>query len=254
MKISKRSFDALVLILFFLATSAAVLTFRINALVSQILYLVLPSIYLLIKYRDLIKRVLFFALPLGVILSIILQFFAEKNGLWYAQFLLPRVLNLPLDVFLWYPFWVLLVVLLYEIFVDFKSVNKKISKNYKWFIASLFSLAIIFAAWLKLGSVSINTAYTTILSLPVLLSIVYIIFKDRKLLPKLITFSLILLPFSLVYELIGIKLHHWEFSGEYIGLINIAGLSMPIEEFILWIMLGSASIAAYYEIFVDDLR
>ncbi|MBI2592725.1 MAG: hypothetical protein HYW37_01000 [Candidatus Colwellbacteria bacterium] len=250
----RKYFDALVLISLFSVTSVLILLLNINALISQILYLVTPSLYLLIRYPLLIRRVLLFALPLGIALSVILQVFAEKNGIWYAKFLLPRLYNVPLDVFFWYPFWLLLVVILYEVFIDFKRTNKKLSKNYKWLIIAIFFLAVVFTLWLKLGQVSIGIPYATILSLPVILPIIYILLEDHKLLPKLITFSFILLPFNIIYELIGIKLQHWHFAGDYIASVNILGLGIPLEEIVLWIMLGPASVAAYYEMFVDDLK
>lgn len=58
----------------------------------------------------------------------------------------------------------------------------------------------------------------------------------------------------MIYEIIALKIKLWSFPGEYSGFINIFGVGIPLEEFVLWVVLGGASVATYFETFVDDLK
>lgn len=257
MRLGKRQFDIVILITFFLFSTLFIWIFKLNNLITTFLYLVVPSLYLLVRYQNFRKRILIFALPVGITLSVTMQYLADFNKAWIWPInpSLPIIFkHIPLESFLWYPAWLVAVVALYEIFVDYKHPNQKISKNYKWFIIILLGYAIAFIVWLSIGSPTIEYAYAKLLSLPAIAPVVYILIKKPYLIPRLFKFSLSLLIFTLIYEIIALKVKLWGFPGEYSGFVDIFGVGIPLEEFILWITLGGASVAAYFETFVDDLK
>ncbi len=257
MKFSKKLLDTSILILFFIISTVCIWLFKLNNLVTTFLYLIIPSIYLLSRYPTFRKRILIFALPVGITLSVGMQYLADFNKawIWPVNPSLPIIFkHIPLESFLWYPAWLVAVVAIYEIFVDSRHPNQKISKNYKWFIILLLGYATAFVVWLSIGSPRIEYAYARLVSLPALALPVYILVKKPDLIPRLFKFSLVLLIFTLVYEIIALRIKLWSFPGEYSSFINIFGVGIPLEEFILWIVLGGASVAAYFETFVDDLK
>jgi len=82
----------------------------------------------------------------------------------------------------------------------------------------------------------------------------YVIFKKPKLLGKLLKAGLFNVFLFLSFELTALHLDQWRFPGEYIGTVQIFGLIFPLEEFVIWIILGTPIILSYYELFVDDGR
>lgn len=56
----------------------------------------------------------------------------------------------------------------------------------------------------------------------------------------------------LAYDLTGIALGQWTFPGQYMAWISIAGVSLPLDDFISWILIGTAACLAWYEHFDDD--
>jgi len=255
MELGKKQLDIVILILFFLVVSISVWIFKLNALTTTFLYLVIPSAYLLFRYPKFRKRTLVFALPTGIFLSIVIHYVGEANSVWSNNTQLPRIFTyLPLDSFIWYPAWVIAITAIYQIFLDFKHRDQKISKNYKWLIIILFGFFSAFIVWLLIGSPRIEYGYARLFALPIIFPVVYILIRKPILIPRLFKFSLALLVFVLVYEIVALRLQHWTFPGEYSSLIYFFGVGVPIEELILWVVLGGASLAAYFETFMDDLK
>ena len=66
-----------------------------------------------------------------------------------------------------------------------------------------------------------------------------------------LAFSLFILFF--IVEVIGVMFGYWYFPGtDYLGLITIFNQTFPIEEIIFWMFFYPATIASYYEEFIDD--
>ena len=59
--------------------------------------------------------------------------------------------------------------------------------------------------------------------------------------------SLFLSLFALIYEIIGLHVGWWTFPGQYIALVSVLGVDVPVEEFFLWLSMGSLSVLAWYE-------
>ena len=57
-----------------------------------------------------------------------------------------------------------------------------------------------------------------------------------------------------VYELTALHLNQWHFPGQYVGLVRFGSVTLPIEEFVIWILMSSMIVLSYYELYVDDLR
>jgi hypothetical protein len=69
---------------------------------------------------------------------------------------------------------------------------------------------------------------------------------------KLIKLAIFFFGLTLTIELVSLKTDLWIFPGQYFGLINIFGLTFPLEEFIFWICLSAPAVIAYHEFSIDD--
>jgi len=80
----------------------------------------------------------------------------------------------------------------------------------------------------------------------------YLINKKPRLITKFAKASLFYIFVLTSFELTALYLNQWRFTGEFIWLIPIFGTTLPIEEFVFWIILGTPVGLAYYELYMDD--
>ncbi len=242
--------DAVVLIIAFLIASVITINFQLTGIVAILLFYLPSSSYLLIKYPRIRKPALLFSVP-AFVGFLLVDYVADYNLVWFIPTVFPfRIFELvSVEVLVWVVLWTLSIVTVYKVFIDVKHRTMKI-RNYKWFAIVLFTAFV--ASFLAASVKPVTTyAYAKLISIPIIIPILYIVVKHPNLIPNLWKISLMMLFFSLVVELIGLSLNHWTFPGDYIGFIQISTLKIPFEEFILWIILGGACVASYYEIFVD---
>ena len=72
-------------------------------------------------------------------------------------------------------------------------------------------------------------------------------------LKNFIEISLYFFYVHLLFELIGVKLHHWTFPGiHYLGWVSFLNLQFPFEEFFFVLVLGGFATGACYELFADN--
>jgi len=79
--------------------------------------------------------------------------------------------------------------------------------------------------------------------------------KRPVLFKKYAMLAVCLFLFLLVVEIIGVAFGYWYFPGsQYIGTVTIFGQHFPLEEIIFWMFFYPATIASYYENFIDDMK
>ena len=242
--------DAVVLIITFLITSLIIVNFRLSSIIAILLFYLPSASYLLIKYPRVRKPAIFFSVP-TFIAFLAVDYVAHYNLAWFIPTVFPfRIFEfVTIEVLVWVVLWTLSIVTVYKVFIDVRHKTENI-RNYKWFIIVLITAFVAFLLAVSVKPTS-NYAYAKFISIPIMFPIIYIVVKRPNLIPNLWKISLVMLFFSLVIELIGLSLNHWDFPGEYTSFLGLLGFQIPLEEFVLWILLGGACVAAYYEIFVD---
>ncbi|HEY4474083.1 MAG TPA: hypothetical protein VI957_02895 [Candidatus Paceibacterota bacterium] len=163
------------------------------------------------------------------------------------------VLNI--DEWIWFFFWALFIVVFYEHFLDTKHYSYRISHRV-WcgiVFGILMSAGVIASFLVTPELIDIQYAYLLVGGAAVLPAL-YTMFRYPTIIPKLI----FLIPFFfcvyLAFELIALHFGWWSFDGNYVSLVTILGLTFALEELVIWIILGSAVVAAYHELLVDDQR
>jgi len=256
MEIKGKISDVIILVLSFLIAIALIFIFKIHMVVANALLLAPPTSYLLIKYPKLRKRTILFGLPFAFVFTVIVDYLARTNFAWgyspvFPLFIFP---NIPLEIFAWWFVWTILIITVYETFIDIKHRNEKISRNYKFFIILLVTSFITFLLTLFANPPSITYFYAQVISLFIFAPLVYIFIKRPTLIPRVLKLSMFLFFFFLIYEIIGLKSGWWTFPGEYLGTVNILNVTIAIEELVLWILLGSFWVVPLFEEFADDLK
>ena len=159
-----------------------------------------------------------------------------------------------LDDTIWFIFYILFVVTFYAHFLD-KKTSFGLSRRF--YIVGFFQVVFIFVLLLILflSKQELRYAYLwlgSLATLPILIPLLFV----RKAIPlfgKFFLAGMFFFVINLAYEIVALKVGLWQFPGEYIGTVNLAGVIIPIEEFIFYILISAFSALAYYEIFVDDL-
>lgn len=197
-----------------------------------------------------------------MLLAFIFDFLAEFNNAWSwapdGQLFFPnKILGLiPVDVLIWYAFWITLTVLVYEHFFERDGTSERLSRYYKplvfVFIGAAFLLMIVYS--LMPALIEFKFAYLVIGLVGALPPVIYALRTN----PRIIQKSLRTIPFLalvfFVFELTALHLDQWRFPGEYIGYVQLFHLTFPFEEFLFWILLSPVVVLSYYELFIDDRR
>lgn len=249
--------DFIVIIAWVLISIPTILFFQVRFLTSTFILFAVPAIYLFLRKPKQLKRLAATAV-VGMIASFVIDFLAEFNSAWSwapeGQLVFVNKLFglIPIDVLIWYFFWILLTIIYYEHFFEHEKtlgVSRHFKKISVFFTAVLIFIIISYYSYPTL----IQWRYTYLLigffgSIPFF----YLIFKKPRLVGKLLKAGVFNIFLFLSFELTALKLDQWRFPGEYIGTIGLFGLVFPFEEFVFWIILGTPVMLSYYELFVDD--
>jgi len=256
---NKRWKDLGVILFLELFAVVASIFFSANFLSSTLLFFGLPSIYLMVRFNGPWKRLLSATFLFGVLYGFILDYLAEFNNAWswagtdqlVFSYKILGVVNI--DVMIWFFLWVFYLVIFYEHFLEHDRTDS-LSKNF-WaglLPAVLVIPLIVWSHYFKPELFSFGYAYFVlgVLTLPPFL---YVAWRSPALLKKILKVSPFFIALYFTYELTALHLDQWRFMGEYVGIAHIGQIAIPFEELFVWIIISSAIVLAYYELYVDDL-
>ncbi len=251
--------DFLVVVGMILLFIPIIVFFQVRFLTSTLLFFAIPAFYLIIRKPKQIQR-LIAALLAGMIVSFIVDLLAEYNNAWswapIGQLVFPNKIFglIPIDVLIWYFFWILFTIVYYEHFFEVKRLeSEKISPKFKKAVIFFSSVLIVIVTLFYLSPELLQFRYMYLyIGLLGGVPFFYLIYKKPRLVEKLLKAGLFNIFLFLSFELTALKLDQWRFPGNYIGQVQLFGLIFPLEEFIFWIVLGTPIILSYYELFIDD--
>lgn len=250
--------DLLFVIIFPLLIFLAVFIFniRINYFTSLILVFALPSLYLSLKNKQVVKKVSMFSFIVGIPLAIIFELVAFGDKAWIVPTsIFPfRILGfIPLEDFMWMFLVTYTILIFYESFCNGKS-SPAVSKRINVMNATLYPIAIISLLVLFFNSNLLAIPYSYLYAGIILFLIPSILFllRYKRFTWPFLKVSIFFCYIHLLFELIGLKLNHWIFTGtHFIGWISIGSLKFPIEELIFVMILGGFAACTYYEFFTN---
>jgi hypothetical protein len=233
---------------------------HLNFLTTTVLFFGLPSLYLIYRDPSHLKKATVAGLLFGVVWGFSFDYIAEFNHAWgwstNTALALPIHLFgvVSLDIMVWYFLWVFMIVLFYEYFAD-RNSPKKISSNALWsaLVGIIVMIGVVGLSKIDPNALHIPYPYF-VLGILALIPFAYISYKRPKLWPRFIEIVPFFIFVYLAFELTALYLHLWGFAGQYIGVVQVMGVSFPFEEMLFWIIASSAVTASYFEYFIDDLK
>lgn len=228
----------------------------LKALYGFLLFNLLPSVYLFLREKKNYLKIGLTVLVLGFFMGFIFDVIQVVNNAWVVDLVLPwKILGIePWDNLIGYALMVLMIVVFYEHFLDSER-KKKLSKKFLYFALGLSALLIVFLAillnnpsWFK-----IPYSYTT-LSLGAIVTPIVLAARRPSLIPKMLISAFVFFGIWFLNEITALKTGGWLFPGQYIGLVDVFGVSFPLEEIIFWMLWYAATMIAFYELFLDDCK
>ena len=153
---------------------------------------------------------------------------------------------------IWFFLWIVLIILYYQHFIEYDK-DHRISSKYPFILfSSVVVLALIVVTFFTNPElITFDYAYFK-LGIFTLIPLAYVGLRKPFLFWRFIKASPFFIFLFLVFEVTSLKLDHWRFPGNYLGQVNVIGITFPIEEFIIWIIISSTVVMSYYELFIDD--
>lgn len=239
---------ALPLLIFILVISGL----KISYLISLLLFFGIPCLYLSFKNKKKVAKLALFSLLVGFPVAIIFQLVAYSDHSWTVpQSILPwRLFGItPLEDFLWM-FLTLFTLLLFYEYYRKEEYNLMLPKRFLILIIALFSLAgAIIATHLLFPSLlNIPYAYTWLGTVFFLIPVIVFLTRNPHYFSRFIPVTLFFFFIHLLFEITGVLLNHWQFTGtNYLGWMSFLGVKFPVEEFVFVLILGGFSAGTYYE-------
>lgn len=255
----QRKFDWILIIIWPIIASVISMFWQVNFFVSTILFYVLPSIYISLRNPKYVKKALYMAL-IGLPILLITDWIAVKTGTWFfpTSIFDSRLFGTTVfEVVLWLFMYVYFVMVFYEYFLDRHFDNKPIHRRFKYmiFVVMLFFVIFLMSMFVTGTFVKIPYIYLIFGFIFCFIPIPLILFKFPKLITKVLQATIYFAASSFLWEIVALKLNQWTFPGNYfIGWLEIANVKFPLEEFLVWIVLGSAAVIVWYEYFDDDCK
>jgi len=254
MELTRRE-DFVLLLLWPIISASLSLHFSVSYIISIFLFLGFPSAYLSLRVWDKteIEKITLFSVIVSVSGTLFVEYFAYINSLWVEQTMFSfRVFGfIPVESFFWAFFSIYLPVIFYEYFLHHHVVQHIVYPDLKKRAWILFSLSIFVSSLFVWTSFKLHIPYAYLVGglfftgSPILFE-----FLEKPEALKRIAEAgayFALLTFS--YEIVALKLGLWSFGTEvsYIGWINLAGESFPIEEAFFWFLLFSMTVIVVYD-------
>ncbi len=248
--------DFLCVLLMAIICIPTVLFFHVRYFTSTLLFFGVPAVYLFIR-KPIQPKKLIAALCGAMMLLFIVDFLAEINGAWSwaptgQLIFINKIFGLiPIDVLIWYFFWVLFSIIFYEHFFEVERPDK-VSPLFKYFIVFFSGVIVLLISIFYINPHLLLFPYAYFfIGLFGSLPFFYLIFIKPSLVKHLLQASVFNLFLYLSFELTALYLDQWRFPGQYIGHVKLFNQVFPVEELVFWILLGTPIMLAYYKIFID---
>jgi len=256
-KMKKRDLIVLTAIPLIIFLSVFLFNLRINYFTSLLLVFGIPSLYLSLKNKEKIRKVGFFSILMGIPIAIIFELlaaFGDKAWIVPNSILPYRLFGfMPLEDLLWMFFVIYIILIFYEHFCN-EKFQREISVRIRIMNFTLYSItfAIVLIFCFKPSLLIVPYSYLLAGIILFILPSTLFLLRYSSFIWSFFKVSLFFFYIHLAFELIGLKLNHWIFTGNhFIGWVSMLGLRFPIEELLFVMVLGGFVCCTYYEFFTN---
>jgi hypothetical protein len=243
--------DLLWFAIYLVIATLTIVFLNLNLLTIILLYLTVPSFYFCYNNRKFLKRILLYSI-FCFIAFIPFDYVMELNYGWRVSTIFPfLVFNLITVEFLtWAFFTFILVTSFYENF--FSTNGRKSNPSLKIFLSCISIYWVLFGIFFALGLnlVRFHYVYARIATIQLLILPIFIAWRLPSIRKLLLKMSFVFTIPWFVFEVVAVSRNMWFFPGEYMYLVNVFGVTFPIEEVIFWMFLTGPFIVATYLYFM----
>jgi len=227
---------------------------------SIVLYFIVPAMYLVFRDQRFLKKALLFTLT-SIPFTVIVDYFATRDGSWLNSTVFSfRILNgFALEDFLWVGAWFFYIVFFYEYFIDYphRQSDIVINPRYKILLSVWFGALALFTLFYTWIDVHLYIPYTYLVFC-ILLGIFPLSILITQKTNFIYKFSLVAVYFffvNILHVWSAFFAKQWVFPGKhFVGWVVLPkGFTFPVEELILFMILGSLFVTTYYEYFFDNV-
>lgn len=235
--------------------------FSLTAFLSPIIFFGIPSLFLSLLKPQFTKKA-FFASLLIEPFMIIVDYIAQITHTWVWP--MPQSLfefkifhYVSIESLVWGFLQTYLVIIFFQFFFDYATVNKVWNKRSENALLITISLCFIFAFFLfflpnllKIPFWYITFGIFLITPFVVLEKVNY-----PKMFSQIFKAGIYFFYLNFTYEITALRIGWWSFpSKEFIGYVSFFNVTFPFEEFFFWLILFGLAILSYYEYFFNNER
>jgi len=228
-----------------------VLSFNLNYFSSILLFYGLPAIWLTFRNSIGKMKLFTFSVLVSIPYVVILDTLGIINNSWVVpkSFFETRFYGIPFEDFLWLFLCIFLILSFHTYFLKKGEKIILLNKVFIFFLSFVYLIAIGTVLVQKFNPALILIPYPY-LSIGLLLAVPMIvawIIMDKRIVTIKNSLSGAAYFFLVtgLFELVGLALGHWQFPGQYIAQISLAGNLIPLEE-ILFVMIGGTFITIIF--------
>jgi len=254
---NSKKIEIIGIFLYFTFISYLVVFLELGYLFSAFVFIGPPSFYITVRNKSIFKKTALFSILFSIPMVVIVNYMGTVNKAWLelTETSIKVLEVVPVESFIWGLLMIYFIIAFYEYFFDKDKIKTEFSQNIKYliyFVAFLISLfGVIWLTNKDLLVVSYFYIYLVIILfiLPTLVTFL----RYPVLIKKIVCQGLFFLLLGVMYEIAALYAGHWEFPGEYVGMLNILEFKIPVEEF-LWLIFWVPAIISIYEITADDKK
>jgi len=250
--------DLITVILFPVLAAIITITIRTDLLISTMLFFGLPVVFLAVRRPSVFEDSAAFAFIVSVPLSLFFDTLAAINGSWIVPMTVypVRLFGVAtIEIYLFGLLWVLYATLFYKYFLDGSNMMDIMSSRAIYLALFSFSLPVYVVAGFSLDYNLLHIPYfyavsgITFVIAPL---IVFLTFHPNFWRKFIIAGSYFFYILTL-FEIGALTAGQWTFPGaQFVGTLQLFGFRIPIEELIVWMLLATPSILAYFEFFWNN--
>lgn len=249
-----------VLLALLVAAVLVTLAMSPSPLMFTMYFFAVPAAYLVYRKPSIFLPSLCAAVLFGLIYGVSFDYIVEISGEWIFprsfEFYAPNwyLGVVSGDVLNWFFWWVFIVVVYHESFVD--RANKALHQYVhlkKFLVALMLGLIPLVAIhFLRLDAIVPYSYF--VLGICALIPVAVLALRRRFNLIRLLRSVPYLFLLFLAMEVVALMYGYWDFTGEYVAAIRLVGTQLPFEELVFWIIGSPIILIAYHELFLDDER
>jgi len=256
-KVAKK-LDIVLVLLFpsIIFLSVFFLNVKINYLESLLLMFGVPSLYLSFKSRRKVAKVFLFSLLISIPVALIFELLGVGTQAWvipHSVFSWRLFSFSPVENYVW-QFLVVYTILIFYEYIRIGTFSQKLSKRVRWIWCVLYSLAflLVFLYCIHPSLLAIPYAYIWPGIVLFVIPVFIFLYRNPSFFWPFLKVQVFFFYLHTLFELIGVKLHHWIYPGHYVGWVTFFGQGFPLEELIFVMLFGAFTACTYYEFFGNE--